>query len=183
MKKVQGSPQPLGVTIGTERMNFAVSVSPGKLCELLLYRAGSADVETVYPMQEDPAMGEVRFLALEGLNPQEYEYNYRIGGKVTLDPYVRRITGHLDFGQKEDLESHKVRGVFLTENFEWEEDRRPCIPYHEVIAYSLHIRGFTMHSSSKVKHKGTYMGVMEKLPYLQELGINQVQCMPVYEFE
>ena len=122
-------------------MNFAVSVSPGKLCELLLYRAGSADVEAVYPMQEDPAMGEVRFLALEGLNPQEYEYNYRIGGKVTLDPYVRRITGHLDFGQKEDLESHKVRGVFLTENFEWEEDRRPCIPYHEVIAYSLHIRG------------------------------------------
>ena len=183
MKKVQGSPRPLGVTIGTESMNFAVSVPPGKLCELLLYRAGSADVEAVYPMQEDPAMGEVRFLALEGLNPQEYEYNYRIGGKVTLDPYVRRITGHRDFGQKEDLESHKVRGAFLTGNFEWDEDRRPCIPYHEVIAYSLHIRGFTMHSSSKVKHKGTYMGVVEKLPYLQELGINQIQCMPVYEFE
>ena len=50
-------------------------------------------------------------------------------------------------------------------------------------AYSLHVRGFTKHSSSKVRHKGTFLGVVEKIPYLKELGINQIQCMPVYEFE
>lgn len=183
MKKVQGSPQPLGVTIGTERINFAVSVPGGKSCELLLYRTGSTDIEAVYPMQEDSAMGEVRFLALEGISPQEYEYNYRIDRKVCLDPYVRRITGHRIFGQTEDLELHKVRGCFLTEPFDWEEDRRPCIPWHENIAYSLHVRGFTMHSSSKVRQKGTFMGIVEKLSYLKDLGINQIQCMPVYEFE
>ena len=51
------------------------------------------------------------------------------------------------------------------------------------MAYSLHVRGFTKHSSSKVPHKGTYLGIIEKIPYLQQLGINQIQCMPVYEFE
>ena len=52
-----------------------------------------------------------------------------------------------------------------------------------MVAYSLHVRGFTKHSSSKVAHKGTFLGVTEKIPYLKELGINQIQCMPVYEFE
>lgn len=51
------------------------------------------------------------------------------------------------------------------------------------MAYGLHVRGFTKHSSSKVVHKGTFQGVVEKLDYLKELGVNQIQCMPVYEFE
>ena len=50
-------------------------------------------------------------------------------------------------------------------------------PWNEVVAYSLHVRGFTKHSSSKAVHKGTYLGVIEKIPYLKELGINQIQCM------
>ena len=52
-----------------------------------------------------------------------------------------------------------------------------------MIAYSLHVRGFTKHSSSGVAHKGTFDGVTEKLPYLQKLGINQIHLMPVYEFD
>ena len=52
-----------------------------------------------------------------------------------------------------------------------------------MIAYSLHIRGFTKHSSSHAVHKGTYLGIVEKIPYLLQLGINQIQCMPVYEFD
>ena len=51
-----------------------------------------------------------------------------------------------------------------------------------MIAYSLHIRGFTKHSSSHAVHKGTYLGIVEKIPYLLQLGINQIQCMPVYSF-
>lgn len=48
---------------------------------------------------------------------------------------------------------------------------------NDVIAYSLHIRGFTKHSSSHAVHKGTYLGIVEKIPYLLQLGINQIQCM------
>ena len=68
------------------------------------------------------------------------------------------------------------------EAYDWEEDTSLEIPYHEVIAYSIHVRGFTKHSSSKVKKKRTFAGVIEKIPYLKELGMNQIQCMPVYDF-
>lgn len=183
MREVQGIPHPLGVTIGRDRTNFAVAVPPGETCELLLYRIGGNVPELAVPMPEAHAVGEVRFLAIEGLDAQKFEYNYRIGGKVCIDPYVKEIAGHQVFGQQEDLETHQVRGRFCTEPFDWEEDKPLLIPYHEVVAYSLHVRGFTMHSSSRVKHRGTFAGLVEKLPYLKELGINQIQCMPIYEFE
>lgn len=183
MRKVQGSPQPLGVTIKEGKVNFAIPVPAEKTCELLLYRAGEGAVAKVYPMDARDAAGEVRFLAIEGLDAGKYEYNYRIDNRVQIDPYVNEITGHRAFGEKEDLDSHKVRGIMSEDAFDWDGDAPLNIPFHEVVAYSLHVRGFTMHSSSNVKHKGTFLGVTEKLSYLKELGINQIQCMPVYEFK
>ena len=180
MRKVQGSPQPLGVTVGSGRVNFAVDVPEGKSCELLVYRAGSTAVEYSWPM--DNTLGEVHYLALEGLDAQEYEYNYSINGKVCLDPYVREIRGRREFGKKEPPEEHTVRGRIGLGPFDWGEDARPHIPLSDVVAYSLHVRGFTKHPSSRVKHKGTFAGIVEKIPYMKELGINQIQCMPVYEF-
>lgn len=183
MREVQGLPCPLGVTIYKDRLNFAVALPEGDSCELLLYLCGGQVPEYILPMPKCKAAGEIRFLAVEGLIPEKYEYNYRVDGRVIQDPYAKEITGHTVFGAKKDLQSHQVRCQILTEEFDWERDKRPVHPYHEVIAYSLHVRGFTKHSSSKVKHKGTFQGLIEKLPYLTELGINQIQCMPVYEFE
>lgn len=183
MREVQGISHPLGVTIGKSSTNFAVAVPEGKTCELLLYRIGGQVPEQIFPMPEEKAVGEVRYLAIEGLDTENYEYNYKIGTQVFIDPYVKELAGHHIFGQREDLESHQVRGKLRFGDFDWDGDSQLGIPYHEVVAYSLHIRGFTMHSSSRVKHKGTFMGVVEKIPYFKELGINQIQCMPVYEFE
>lgn len=181
MKRVLGRPEPLGVSIEEERVNFAVCVPEGSKCELLLYPAGADVPAEVYLMQEKDGIGEVRFLALEGLT-ERYEYNFRIGGKICIDPYARAITGHKLFGEKEDLESGHIRGKLPVKGYDWEGDQRLNIPFHEIIAYSLHVRGFTKSASSRVKNRGTFAGLVEKLPYLKELGINQIQCMPVYEF-
>ncbi len=183
MKKVEGYPQPLGVTKRGGRMNFAVSVPVGKNCELLLYRAGSMKPEIVFEMPEEEGVGEVRFLAVEDLDEQKYEYNYRIGGHVCVDPFVKEVARTKQFGVRLNVDKHEIRGKFPEKEYNWEDDCQLHLPYHEVIAYSLHVRGFTKHSSSKVKEKGTFAGVTEKIPYLKELGINQIQCMPVYEFE
>lgn len=180
---MNGSPQPLGVTIEKDRINFAVPVSRGKTCELLLYLAGEKEPDCVYEMPEEDGIGEVRFLAVEGLDIAQYEYNYRIGGKVRIDPFVKELSRTVQFGESPDPELHEVRGRLIDSAYDWAGDRPLKIPYHEVVAYSLHVRGFTKHSSSKVKHKGTFQGIVEKIPYLKELGINQIQCMPVYEFE
>ena len=183
MKKVEGYPQPLGVKIKQDEVNFAVSVPTGKKCELLLYRAGKTEPAFVYEMPEEEGLGEIRFLAVEGLDVQKYEYNFRIDGKVILDPFVRELARTRRFGEMPDADLHRVRGRFPTASYDWEGDHILKLPFEEVIAYSLHVRGFTKHSSSGVKQKGTFAGIIERLPYLTELGINQIQCMPIYEFD
>lgn len=183
MRKTDGKPQPFGAVIQKDGVNFAVSVPEGKTCELLIYRRGQKKIIKEFDMPEEEGIGEVRFLELTDLDPRKYEYNYRIDGKVCLDPWVKGIAGHREFGTAWDAEAGEARGMMPVQDYDWEGDKRPKIPYHEVIAYSLHVRGFTKHSSSRVKHKGTFAGAAEKIPYLKELGINQIQCMPVYEFE
>lgn len=74
------------------------------------------------------------------------------------------------------------RGSFLTKSFDWGEDVRPQLAYPDVVMYHLHVRGFTKQKNSGVRHKGTFAGLREKLPYLRELGINQIRLMPVYDF-
>ena len=181
MREVQGQPLPLGINISGDHVNFSVAVPEGERCWLLLYRAGEEEPKERYEMTE--AIGEVRFLALEGMDPADYEYNYMIGGEVTVDPYARGLAGQDIWGKERDIQKHEVRGVLKNGRYDWEGDEPLKLPFHSIVAYSLHVRGFTKHTSSGVEKKGTFSGVVEKLPYLKDLGINQIQCMPVYEFE
>ena len=52
----------------------------------------------------------------------------------------------------------------------------------DLIIYEMHVRGFTQDSSSHVQHPGTYLGLIEKIPYLKELGINALEILPIHEF-
>ncbi len=183
MKKTTGRPQPFGAAVEGNRVNFAVQVPKGKSCALLLYRRGRKRPETSFDMPEEEGIGEVRFLAVEDLEAGQYEYNFLIDGKVSVDPYVRELAGREPFGKRKGGSEHEMRGRLISPEYDWEGDKRPCLAWNEVVAYSLHVRGFTKHSSSKAEHRGTYQGVIEKIPYLKDLGINQIQCMPVYEFE
>lgn len=184
MKVVQGAPLPLGVSRQKEALNFAVEVKEGKQCTLLLYKCGENVPMEKIPMKEEAVTGTVRCVMLSDLPAQACEYNYEIDGKIVTDPYAKGIAGRERWNDQADFTPHQVRGKLpQKEEYPWEDDCPLRIPEEDVIAYSLHVRGFTRHSSSKVKKKGTFRGVMEKLPYLKELGINQIQCMPVYEFE
>ena len=184
MKVVQGAPLPLGVSRQKEALNFAVEVKEGKQCTLLLYKCGENVPMEKIPMKEEAGTGTVRCVMLSDLPAQACGYNYEIDGKIVTDPYAKGIAGRERWNDQADFTPHQVRGKLpQKEEYPWEDDCPLRIPEEDVIAYSLHVRGFTRHSSSKVKKKGTFRGVMEKLPYLKELGINQIQCMPVYEFE
>ena len=181
MKEIQGRPLPLGVTRIGNTMNFSVAVPQEKECQLLLYHAGEKKPCMSFGMKK--SIGEVRYIALEDIDPSEYEYNYEMDGEIVVDPYVKALAGREKWGQARDVQMHEVRGKLDIKEYDWEGDAPLQLPYHSIIAYSLHVRGFTKHSSSKVKAKGTFRGVIEKIPYLKELGINQIQCMPVYDFE
>ncbi len=175
MRGIKGYPLPLGITENNGIVNFSVEVERGKICRLCIYKKGEHLPELTNELPEERAVGALRFTALPVAKVKGREYNYEIGGVRQLDPYVKAYTTSPYTGEP--------RGKILTDAYDWEGDTPLEIPDCEVIAYSLHVRGFTTHRSSKVKHKGTFLGLAEKMPYLKELGINQIQCMPIYDFD
>lgn len=183
MREIQGVPLPLGVTITDDRMNFAVAVPQDSECELLLYHKGEEEPFQIYELTGENAVGEVRYLAVADVAEQSLEYLYRIDGEYYPDPYAKAFSGREIWGEPGDISQGEVRGIISRDTYDWEEDRPLHLPVNQVVTYSLHVRGFTKHSSSRVRNKGTFKGVIQKLPYLTELGINQIHCMPVYEFQ
>ncbi len=82
----------------------------------------------------------------------------------------------------DDNEGHTARGLIVDNGFDWQGDRPLRHPWSQTILYEVHVRGFTAHPSAAVQHPGTYRGLMEKIPYLQELGVTAVELLPVHEF-
>jgi isoamylase len=72
--------------------------------------------------------------------------------------------------------------VCVNNHFEWNGDQPLRHPWSKTVIYETHVRGFTIHPSSGVSHPGTYRGLVEKLPYLRDLGVTAVELMPVQEF-
>lgn len=148
---------------------------------LLLYKKGSDEVAAEIPFPEKPVAGCFYGMKVR-LQASEYEYNFKEGETVVTDPYAKKIVGREVFGRCPEEGAHKIRGGFITKQYRWGEDRAPEIPFEEAVMYHLHVRGFTMQKDSGVRKKGTYAGLKEKIPYLKELGVNQVRLMPVNEF-
>lgn len=182
MRTDKGRIYPLGASTVENGINFSIAVERGKKCELLLYKAGGRSPFWNIEMKEEPDHGMIRSIRLEGLKAEEWEYNFRIDGIECLDPYVKAVAGKNNWGEASE-EDCIPRGRIVLDDYDWEGDIPLQIPYEEVVAYSLHVRGFTKHSSSKVKNKGTFSGIAEKIPYMIHLGINQIHLMPIYEFE
>lgn len=159
---------------------FTVAVPDKKTCSLLLYKKGKKEVEASIPMESSIRYGDLRSVLVKGLPAEKYEYNYRIEEQVVTDPYACHITGREHFGKP--VKEEELRGRIISDNYDWEDDKPLMLPFEEVVAYGTHVRGFTKHPTSKVKKKGTFAGIQEKIPYLKQLGINQLELMPVYEF-
>lgn len=183
MKTAVGFPFPQGCTVEGQTANFSVAVPEGQTCELIIYKKGARASAFSQEMPYSDVAGNLHFLSVVLEQPEDYEYCYKIGGKMVPDPYGKAFSGREHWSVSKGKEKRKLRTRIVTDTFDWEKSQFPHLKKEDVIAYSLHVRGFTKHSSSGVAHKGTFDGVTEKLPYLQKLGINQIHLMPVYEFD
>ena len=163
--------------------NFAVEVPEDSRASLILYKKRSAKPYVEIPFTEENRTGNVYAMYIPDFNLKEYEYNFLINGKVYTDPCAYRILGRERFGAEVGTNPHKVRGGFLKkEVFDWENDKNPAIPYHEMILYKLHVRGYTKANRTITGTKGTFQALEEMIPYWKELGINTIELMPAYEF-
>jgi glycogen operon protein len=137
---------------------------------------------------------------VRGLRPPAH-YAYRVDGpwdpsaghrfdrrKVLIDPYARGNTDALWSRAlactAADNRAASMRSVAVdSSGYDWEGDAPLRRPMNETIIYEMHVRGFTASPTSAVRHPGTFAGIIEKIPYLQELGITAVELMPVFDFD
>ncbi len=181
--KIKGTPIPLGVISINGWVNFAVSIPNEQECSLILYdRISGKMVESILLTGENKT-GNVFSVRIKDTDLQGLSYRYQVKEKEFIDPYAKAVYGRETYGKSLSLEEkNHIRGGFPASDFDWQEEQALPLPYSELIIYKMNVRGFTKHVSSQVKDKGTFLGVIEKLSYLKELGINCVQVMPIYEY-
>ena len=175
----------MGLTPTEKGIHVSVAVA-AKECSLLLFspEKGKGEKQEAAKIRfpEAGRHGQVWEMTVEGEDLEQYEYAFEADGKRFSDPCGRSFSGNETWGCLENGERFLTTPVSQPE-FDWEGDVCLRIPYEECIVYRTHVRGLTKDSSSGVRNKGTFAGVVEKIPYLKELGITTLELMPAAEFQ
>ncbi len=198
----KGRPHPLGPTITADGVNFSLFSRNATGVELLLFASHDAP-EPFQTIRLSPRVNKTFHfwhVFVRGLRPGVH-YAYRVAGpwnpaaghrfnrnKVLIDPYARGNTDTLwdraaACGPEDNVRSAMRSVVIDTSGYDWEGDRPLHRPMNETVIYEMHVRGFTRADSSGVQHPGTFAAIVEKIPYLKELGVTAVELMPIFDFD
>lgn len=200
-----GESFPLGAWIQADGANFSVYSRNCTSLDLLLFDAAD-DPEPAAVIRLDPRKNRTYHywhVWVPGIRPGQI-YAYRAQGpfdpergfrfdpeKVLLDPYGRAVSVPTRYDRKAASEPGDNTPVAMksvvvdTRDYDWDGDTPLKLPFDRTIIYEMHVRGFTAHPSSGVtpEKRGTYAGLIEKIPYLKNLGITAVELMPVFQFD
>ena len=180
IKSVKGTQiYPLGVSFEEDGLRICAVCSGIEEAGIILYDRKHREGVRI-PFPENCRVGAVGAMLLFGYRDRSCSYLFYKGEEIYQDPYCKRMENPGRYGEPRAV---LPRCQAADESYDWGEDGYVHIPQEDMILYALHVRGFTKHRSSGVKWKGTYAGVAEKIPYLQELGINMALLMPCYEFD
>jgi len=210
-KKISaGKYYPLGATLYPDGVNFAIYSQYAVQVFLLLFDTPDGEPTDIielenrtkyvwYTFIKELKAGQLYGYKIKGdYNPaQGMRFNEH---KLLIDPYAKALTGKakntnnlllaydpyspvIDLSPDTRDNSHIVpKSIIVDDTFDWQCDIKPNIPLEKLIVYEVHLKGFTAHTSSRVEHPGTYLGFIEKIPYLKELGTNAVEFLPLQEF-
>ena len=205
MDAMRGNSFPLGATVRDGGVNFSVFSKNADAVELLLFRSPE-DSEPFRKIELEPRknrtyhywhvfvpdIGQGQIYGYRVHGPHEPERGMRFDpGKVLLDPYGRAVSvpetyDRVIASQPGDNCGNAMKSVVADpRSYDWEGDLPLKLPFTRTIIYEMHVRGFTAHPNSGVspEKRGTYAGLIEKIPYLQDLGITAVELLPVYHFD
>jgi len=190
-------PLPYGAIVHDGGVQFVVFSRRATAMKVLLYDdVASADPnEIIHFSPELNRWGDIWSIFVPGVKPGHlYHFQadgpfdpdngLRFDGRARLiDPYAKALAG--DFLPPDGPGCEGARPpkcVVVSNDFDWQGDRHLCRNLSETVIYEMHVRGFTRDKSSGVEHPGTYRGLIEKIPYLESLGVTAVELMPVFEF-
>ena len=199
-----GSPYPLGASVTATGVNFSVFSYHATRAELLLFDTEDATqpdriIELVPGTSRTSHYWHIH---LPGIKAGQL-YGYRMSGpyapelghrfdpdKLLLDPYARAISSR-NYQRSAAARSGNNTGVAAKSvvadlsAYDWEGDRHLDHPFSSTVLYEMHVGGFTRNPNSGIakEKRGTYAGLIEKIPYLKDLGITAVELMPVFQFD
>jgi isoamylase len=171
-----GVPHPLGAQESAGGVNFSLFGRNAHRVQLELF-ARAEDDQPERLVELDPVRnrtGDVWHVWIEGIAPGQL-YTYRVNGIRVLDPRAKAVKQHHTGGLRKCVVTRDV--------FDWRDDVRPRHSWSETVIYETHVRGLTEHPSAKVQSPGTFSALVQKIPYLRDLGITAVQVLPVQEFD
>jgi glycogen operon protein len=205
----QGSFHPLGASVHPEGVNFALYSAHAEEVFLCLFDRPDGEPTDVIKLENRTRF--VFHALVHGLRAgQLYGYRVRgpfdpargmrfNEHKLLIDPYARALTGKarnvdgllLAYNPQDPARDLSLdtrdnarvmpKAVVVDDTFDWKGDVPPEIPLEALVIYEAHLRGFTAHRSSGVDNAGTYLGFVEKIPHLVELGVNAVELLPIQE--
>jgi glycogen operon protein len=205
MDVTPGRSWPLGATLADDGVNFSIWSRHATSAELCLFD-GPEDARPSFVVRLDPGshrtyhywhvhvsgIGAGQHYGWRIHGPYDPAHGYRFDGqKLLLDPYARAVAVPHTYDRKAaarrgDNAGRAMKGVVPDlSRYDWEGDR----PLHRgsphSVIYEMHVKGFTFHESSGVAapRRGTYAGLVEKIPYLRDLGVTAVELMPVFQFD
>ena len=197
-----GSAHPIGTTVLPDGVNFSLFSESATEVALLLFDRADAK-EPAQIVRFDPFHNKTFHfwhVFVRGCRPGIY-YGLRVDGpfdpaaghrfnanKVLIGPYTRGISRSLwnraaAVSPDDNVATSMRCAIVDPAAYDWEGDRPLNRPMHESIIYELHVGGFTRSPTAGVTHPGTFAGLVEKIPYLQSLGITAVELLPVCEFD
>jgi len=179
-----GEPTPLGATPSDDDVNFAFHSSADKEVALVLFKPGETTPIAQFTL--NPGVNrtdKVWHIKIKNLSFL-FDYGIQIGKELLLDPYATCVNTSPLWATPTYKHPYKPLGRYKPEPtpFNWENDAPPLIPFQNLVIYEMHVRSYTQDPSSGVKQPGTFLGMIEKIPHLKELGVNAVELLPIFEF-
>lgn len=196
---------PLGASVRDGGVNFSLYSRSATGVDLLLFEQEN-DAAPARVVRLDPVTSRTYHywhVFVPGVRPGQI-YAYRVEGpseparglrfdptKVLLDPYGRGVVVPKNYsrdaahGPGDNADTAMKSVVVASGTYDWEQDCPLELPASRLVIYEMHVRGFTRHSSSGLADnvRGTYAGLVEKIPYLKALGVNAVELLPVFQFD
>jgi glycogen operon protein len=193
----RGRPLPLGPTQYADGVNFALLCRHGTRVWLVLSPENATEPFAELELDADSNRTGSHWHVFVHDLPTVFRYGWRVDGPaspysrydpslVLLDPAATLIAGGGAWASQcgRTTKSPARRGLYIRgPRYDWGDDRPPRTPLDDSIVYELHVRGFTCHPSSGVKHPGTFAGLTERIPYLKSLGVTAVELLPIHEFD
>ena len=200
-----GITSPLGATVYETGVNFCVYSKNACSVELLLFESADDSVP-IKIIEFDPKKnktyhywhifvpklkaGQIYAYRVDGpfIPDQGHRFNSK---KILLDPYGKLVAYPSKYSREDACEPSDncktaMKSVVIDNStYDWEGDTHPKHKFTTTVIYEMHVKGFTQNPNSGVpaKKRGTYAGLIEKIPYLQELGITAVELLPVFQFD